>query len=93
MKPVRSTAQPAFPVNGLLGADSLRELEPPHRRRHRALSTAGTTAPTGRQAALLLGWSGTVEGHRRGRIAVAIPDGSGWTSVDMWDEQEMFNPA
>ncbi len=39
--------------------------------------------PHGRQAALLLEWR-RVETGFDGRIAVAVPDSSGWGLVEMW---------
>ena len=74
-------------------AESLRQLEPPPPPAPPPVKHCWYDGPYGRQAALLLGWSNPIDGHRRGRVAVAIPDGSGWTIVEMWVEQEMLNPT
>jgi hypothetical protein len=48
--------------------------------------------PHGRQPALLLGWRKVGEGYD-GRIAAAVPEGTGWAVVEMWVESEMLTPA
>lgn len=48
--------------------------------------------PHGRQAALLLEWR-RLDGHYRGRIAVAALEPDGWAIVEMWVEQGMLTPT
>lgn len=48
--------------------------------------------PQGRQASLLLEWR-KVENGFDGRIAVAVPDSSGWGLVEMWVDSALLHPA
>jgi len=48
--------------------------------------------PHGRQAALLLEWRKVGDGFD-GRIAVAVPDSSGWGLVEMWVDAAMLEPT
>ena len=48
--------------------------------------------PHGRQAALLLEWRKVGDGFD-GRIAVAVPDTSGWGLVEMWVDAAMLEPT
>ena len=46
----------------------------------------------GRQAALLLEWRRVGDGYD-GRIAVAVPDSSGWGLVEMWVDAALLEPG
>jgi hypothetical protein len=48
--------------------------------------------PHGRQAALLLEWRKVGNGFD-GRIAVAVPDASGWGLVEMWVDAALLEPG
>ncbi|HXH78846.1 hypothetical protein [Nocardioides sp.] len=50
------------------------------------------SGPHGRQAALLLEWRRVGDGYD-GRVAVAVPDSSGWGLVEMWVDAALLEPG